>query len=525
MERLAEYIRQLFFTYNGFNVLEIPVGGYREWTCSADDEAAFLFVDQHRLKATLQGLGSQSSDTAHGGEFLLIPPRCSCMLQTEGEQSAKAFIVRFSVQGTERAREALRSVDREYLGGERIRSFRMPQARNWLQDFAREAAADDLAHYSRLQSHLYMILSGFIASLKKPKAAAADLQHYVEHAREYISKRYHGTIDIEELARASGVSSSRFYRAFRLHTGLSPLQYTTSVRLHASMQLLSGGASSVVETAHAVGYPDEHYFSRLFKKQLGLSASDYSAAARRKVVTLTPVFLGDLAPLGISPQLTFGRYDLERPEEVLARLREAGPERILTGPVEDEIRTELETIAPTTVIRWKGYPWKQRFLDIAGLLELTPVAERWLELYSAKVANAGVQLRQYWRDEPVLLAVTRTEDFVVFGRNNNKLNDLFYRELGLTPPKLLEKLEGPGLYSLPEIADMDCGNIMIMVPSAFEHLELARLEQEWRRLGPRGSKKRCLFISYHGVLNYNAACYENLVDQSVWHIRSRLLSR
>ncbi|WP_150274700.1 AraC family transcriptional regulator [Paenibacillus tepidiphilus] len=525
MVHLAEYTRQLFFTYNGFNVLEIPSGGYKEWTSSSADEAAFLLVDQHRLKATLQGQGTQSSDTVNGGEILLIPPNCSCMLQSEGEQNAKAFVVRFGVQGTEPAREALRGVDREYLGGERIRSFRMPQARNWLQDFAREAAADDLAHYSRLQSHLYMILSGFVASLKKPKAAAADLLHYVEHAREYIAKRYHGTIDIEELARASGVSSSRFYRAFRLHTGLSPLQYTTAVRLGAAMQLLSGGASSVVETAHAVGYPDEHYFSRLFKKQLGLSASEYSAAARRKVVTLTPVFLGDLAPLGLSPQLTFERNALEQPEEVFTRLREAGPELILTGPIEKELLAELEAIAPTTVIRWKGYPWKQRFLDIAGLLELTPVAERWLAMYSGKVANAGVQLRQYWRDEPVLLAVTRTEDFVVFGRNNNKINDLFYGELGLTRPKLLDTLEGPGLYSLPEIADMDCENIMIMVPSAFEHLELARLEQEWRRLGQRGSKKRCLFIPYHGVLNYNAECYENLVDQSVWHTSSRMLSR
>ncbi|UQZ35643.1 hypothetical protein C2I18_20235 [Paenibacillus sp. PK3_47] len=524
MSSLAEAIRQLFFTYTGAAILQVEEGSPREWS-APQDEAAFVFVIQHRLKVTLQSPHSQRSDYISGGEFMLVPAGCSCMLQSETDQPAKFLLVRFAVQGSDEAMDMLRGLDREYLSHEVIRSFRMPQVRQWIEDFMRESAADDYAHYCRLQSHLYMMVSGFIQSTSKPKAAEADLHNYVEHAREYIQKRYHETVDIEELARASGVSSSRFYRAFRLHTGISPLQYATSVRLHAAMGLLAGGSSSVAETAHAVGYPDEHYFSRLFKKQLGLSPSDYLAAARRKVVSLTPVFLGDLEPLGITPRLLFDRYDLGQPEEVLRRLRQASPDLILSPPVSADLQAALEDIAPTTVITWKGYPWKQRFMDIAALLELTPVAGRWLAQYHMKISNARTQLLKYWGDEPVLIAVARQQDFAVFGRNSRKMNDLFYGELGLSRPDILDTLDLAGLYSLQEIAEMDCGNLMIMVPSGLEQLELARLEQNWRRLGPAGYKKRCLFIPYAGVLNYNPACYESLVEQAVWHIRSRMVIR
>lgn len=524
MPSLAEAIRQLFFTYTGVTLLQVEEGSHREWS-APQDEAAFVFVVHHRLKVTLQSPHLQRSDTLSGGEFMLVPAGCSCMLQSDTGQSAPVLLVQFAVQGSDEALDMLRGLDREYLSHERIRSFRMPQARHWIQDFTREAAADDYAHFCLLQSHLYMMVSGFIQSTSKPKAAEADLHNYVEHAREYIQKRYHETVDIEELARASGVSSSRFYRAFRLHTGISPLQYATSVRLHAAMQLLAGGSSSVAETAHAVGYPDEHYFSRLFKKQLGVSPSEYMTAARRKIVSLTPVFLGDLEPLGITPCLLFNRYDIEQPEGVLRRIRQAGPDLILSPPVSADLQAALEDIAPTTVISWKGYPWKQRFMDIAALLDLTPVAGRWLDQYHLKISNAKTQLLKHWGDEPVLIAVARQQAFAVFGRNSRKMNDLFYGELGLARPDILDTLDLAGLYSLQEIADMDCGNIMIMVPSAFDQLELARLEQNWRRLGPAGYKKRCLFIPYFGVLNYNPSCYENLVEQAVWHIRSRMVAR
>jgi AraC-like DNA-binding protein len=524
MQFFAEQIRQLFFTHTGVTLLQVHEGGHREWSASMD-EAAFVFVTQHQLKVTLQSPHSQRSDNIAGGEFMLVPAGCSCMLQSETGQTAEALLIRFAVQGSDEALDMLHGLDREYLTYEHIRSFRMPQARHWIQDFTRESAPDDHAHHCRLQSHLYMIVSGFIQSTNKPKAAAADLHNYVEHAREYILKRYHETVDIEELARASGVSSSRFYRAFRLHTGVSPLQYATSVRLNAAMRLLAGGASSVTETAHAVGYPDEYYFSRLFKKQLGLSPSEYLAAASRRIVSLSSVLLGDLEVLGIRPQLTFSRYALEQPEEVFRQLRQADPDLLLSGPVSAEIQAELEEIAPATVIRWKGYSWKQRLMDIAGLLELTSVAERWLDQYHTKIRNARSQMLKYWGDEPVLLAVAKEQNFAVFGHSNRKLNDLFYDELGLSRPEFLDSLDEMGLYSLQEIADVDCRNILIMVPSGLEQLELARLEQNWRRFDPTGSKKRCLFIPYYGVLNYNPACYENLIEQAVWHVRSRLAVR
>lgn len=172
---------------------------------------------------------------------MLAPAGYSCILQSETGQTSQALLTGSPFKARTKRSICCRDWTCEYLAYEHIRSFCMPQARHWIQDFTRESAIDDHSHHCRLQFHLYMIVSGFIQSTNNPKAAAADPHNYVEHTREYILKRFYEAVDIEELARPSGVSSSRFYRAFRLHTGVSPLKYSTSARLNAAMRLLAGG--------------------------------------------------------------------------------------------------------------------------------------------------------------------------------------------------------------------------------------------------------------------------------------------
>lgn len=78
---------------------------------------------------------------------------------------------------------------------------------------------------------------------------------------------------LEELARQANLSPPHFTALCRRQTGMPPLSLLIRLRLQRAMDLLQRGNHNVAETAHAVGYEDAFYFSRLFRKHIGVTPS------------------------------------------------------------------------------------------------------------------------------------------------------------------------------------------------------------------------------------------------------------
>ncbi|GGG73877.1 AraC family transcriptional regulator [Paenibacillus radicis (ex Gao et al. 2016)] len=495
-------------TYSGTD--ELKLSGGRQTGFCLQYEHCFIYIPQSKMKVTLRSRTQKSSGKALGGELFLVPAGHACTLRNRADQPVEAVVIRFTTDGYE-----------PLIGQAEFHTFRMPQIRMWISDFRCDMAGgeqDDPAQFFQLQSQLYSIASGFMQSVQKPREAEQDLLGYVEHTLQHMHDHYSDMIDIEELARSSGFSTGRFYQSFRRHTGLSPLKYMTKIRLDASLRLLAGGRTTITDTAHAVGYPDEYYFSRLFKKQMGMSPSDYALKTKLRIANMTPVFLGDLSVLGITPHISFERGWTNNPEPAYQQLAAAEPELILTGPLEEEVYAALSAIAPVKMMYWKRYSWKERLLDMSGELGLSGVAERWLSSYDMKVANARIHVKNVLGDLPMLLVQSFEGGFRVYGTKIKKMKDVFYDDLRVKPPLPAKQMSYMDAESLEQIAELDCDNVMFLVPVATPQSHCDELESAWRRLKPSRSKKRCLFIRHRGVLNYNAAVYENLVEETVRHL-------
>lgn len=78
---------------------------------------------------------------------------------------------------------------------------------------------------------------------------------------------------LEELAHETGVSIPHFTELCHRQTGMPPLALLIRLRLQKAMDLLQQGNHNVAEAAAAVGYEDPFYFSRLFKKHMGMPPS------------------------------------------------------------------------------------------------------------------------------------------------------------------------------------------------------------------------------------------------------------
>ena len=83
------------------------------------------------------------------------------------------------------------------------------------------------------------------------------------------------TISIEELADECYLSESRFSHIFKQATGKSPYRYIIEMRLQKAIDMLTNTDFPISKIALDCGYPDQNYFSRLFKKTLGVSPSAF----------------------------------------------------------------------------------------------------------------------------------------------------------------------------------------------------------------------------------------------------------
>ena len=71
------------------------------------------------------------------------------------------------------------------------------------------------------------------------------------------------------------MSVSWFIRNFKEYTGTTPTQYLLSLRISNAQSLLESTSFNVTEIAEIVGYNNPLYFSRLFKKQCGVSPTEF----------------------------------------------------------------------------------------------------------------------------------------------------------------------------------------------------------------------------------------------------------
>lgn len=132
--------------------------------------------------------------------------------------------------------------------------------------------ADEIA----MTGALYTLLSCLIQYSRLPKEKKDDLQMaYVEKAIDFISIRYSYPITVDEIAEYTGISRSHLYRSFQNLIQQSPKEYLNNFRIKQACRLLKETRLSVGAIAHSVGFENNLYFSKAFKKNMGINPSQY----------------------------------------------------------------------------------------------------------------------------------------------------------------------------------------------------------------------------------------------------------
>lgn len=97
----------------------------------------------------------------------------------------------------------------------------------------------------------------------------------IREAREYISSHYRDPVTLEIVGNQVGLSPVYLSSLFKKETGVSFVDYVTEVRIGSAKQMLIASSATVLEIAENTGFNDMKYFSKTFKKLVGLSPSEY----------------------------------------------------------------------------------------------------------------------------------------------------------------------------------------------------------------------------------------------------------
>jgi AraC-like DNA-binding protein len=85
----------------------------------------------------------------------------------------------------------------------------------------------------------------------------------------------HEEVTIDELSNITHFSPSHLYRLFKSSTGYAPIDFFLRIKIHAAAQDIYFSTLPIKDIAMSYGIEDPYYFSRLFKKIIGISPKHY----------------------------------------------------------------------------------------------------------------------------------------------------------------------------------------------------------------------------------------------------------
>lgn len=97
----------------------------------------------------------------------------------------------------------------------------------------------------------------------------------IKRALSYIYDHFNTQLTLEEVAESVHLHPSYFSSILKKSTGSSFKEYLNMVRIEESKRLLTNTDISIIDIAIAVGFEDQSYFSKVFKKYTGLTPKQF----------------------------------------------------------------------------------------------------------------------------------------------------------------------------------------------------------------------------------------------------------
>ncbi|MHA6482601.1 helix-turn-helix domain-containing protein [Paenibacillus sp. strain BS8-2] len=324
----------------------------------------------------------------------------------------------------------------------------------------------------------------------------------LERVKAFMQERFHEDLSIERLASVAELSAKYFVDVFKKTYGVSAIDYLTNVRMDEAKRLLLRQNMLMKEVAHQVGYADEFYFSRKFKKFAGMSPTAFiQSRSRRIAVYDTSSIIGFLIPLGIIPyaaplhpmwtKLYSDRYGVDIPIHLdgfrmnrhnkanIEQLKAAKPDIIICShEAEEWERKQLEEIAPLIVLPPYTIGWEEILVELGQQLGAEQEAKLWIEQYTRKAQEQRKSLESGSAGTGNRALLIRMDQDQLYIDWSATFHDVMHKGLGFQSAYPEATVESSYPVTISELAQLETDWACMLIRRDSETLEHWKSLQE-----------------------------------------------
>lgn len=233
------------------------------WMCKTlnkiieEDAASFVVVETAKNGAeALEILERSSVDLVMTDIKMPFMDGIQLMEQMRNKQMDQPVIIITGFEEFQYARQALRLGAFDYLS--------KPVKK---QDVMKVLESVEAAHFDRKGSQIVLAASD-------QEEGRRGIQ-VIEWVKEVVDLDYHEDLSLSIIAEKMEFNASYLSRLFKEEVGISFVKYLTKKRMEEAQKLLEHTRLTVSDVSKSVGYFDEKHFSKIFKREFGISPNHY----------------------------------------------------------------------------------------------------------------------------------------------------------------------------------------------------------------------------------------------------------
>ncbi|GIN87449.1 HTH-type transcriptional activator Btr [Heyndrickxia sporothermodurans] len=362
----------------------------------------------------------------------------------------------------------------------------------------------------------------------------------LERTKEYMDTHYNEKLNIEKLSKIAKLSPKYLVDLFKKTYGKSVIEYLTELKINTAKLMIAKGGLKLKEISKQIGYDDEFYFSRKFKKEVGVSPTVYMKKRSRKIAVYDRNILGHILALRIIPyaaplhpkwtEYYYQFYSKDIPihlnayrhnatwEANIETLAHSNPEIVLVyDHLSEKEERQLNECAPILLKIPSNLRWREQFMWIADHLNVAEEAEHWMNAYRLKVENTrkkfASRFMQLTNFQMVILRVYKNHLYLHWNKGITSALAEDLQVLDLVKPIPLDFSEK---ISLQRLKNLNPHYICVLICHESETLSFwnqLQLTSDWLEI-EAVQKNKVVHLPSDPWREYSAYAQSRMVDQA-----------
>lgn len=150
--------------------------------------------------------------------------------------------------------------------------------------------SDETVNYANLSFNHLISSFLYVSTYRKAKhiREKAEKTFFISLATHYMNEHIEQKLTLKDLADHFNYSESYFYRLFYKETQYAPITYFLHLKMKRACQLLKNTQLKINQISFKLGFEDSYYFSRLFKKTIGMSPKKFRETESPSKASIQP---------------------------------------------------------------------------------------------------------------------------------------------------------------------------------------------------------------------------------------------